>query len=152
MRVETYCCLAFLIATTPVSATPLLIEPCEEKVLVTRTASPVKPSPILAWVTVRSGRPGITCTDETLVFDVPEPEIVSFDPEASYSLVTMPIEPEPSDWPTYWSSPQLGGRLPSRGSVRPPASVPEPGSLGLLSAGLLALVFALRKRSERTSR
>lgn len=158
--------LVFLTLTaSPAVAVPIFAEPCEVKTLVTRKASPVagKESPILAWVTVRSGRPHApdkTCTDETIAFDVAEPSMLDFEPYADYSALELTEEepeawsPPPSrvEWWPYWEAQYVIMRHPPQspptGHRPPPRSVPEPGTGALFAiAACVALLARRRKRS-----
>lgn len=102
-------CALVLMWADKAYGTPIVWEPCEDtRTLVTRgKVSPAKPSPILAWVTVRSGRPKASdelCTDETVYFDLPDPVLTTWEPEALPPELVVQDEPVEDVWPPlmYW--------------------------------------------------
>lgn len=138
--------LSALLAASSASAVPVEEDPCvAEKVLVTKKQSrkPAKKSEIAAWIVVRSGGPANPdaprCLDETPIFDLPEPELVSWEPQALLPAVPEYEEPEEPmvDWPPllhFWDhryAPRYVGAT----------TVPEP-STGLLLLSLGALLIA----------
>lgn len=149
--------LSLLLIASVAHAVPIeLTDPCVEKTLVVRkrNASPAKPSPILAWVTVRSGGPlrpdASRCTDDTLVLDAVEPEFIDYEPSAEYSLIDWPeiVEPGNAYWmPTWYWTPSLAGRSITHGAppiITSPTSVPEPGTMALMLVGACGLLFRRR--------
>lgn len=150
--------LSLLLLASAAHAVPVeLTDPCVEKTLVVRkarNASPAKPSPILAWVTVRSGGPlrpdAPRCTDETILLDSPEPEFIGYEPSADYSLIDWPEIVESGD--AYWMpvrhwTPSPAGRPVARSAapiITPPASVPEPSTVALMLIGACGLLFRRR--------
>lgn len=122
-------------------------EPCVIKTIVTRVKTKVaSASPIIAWVTVRSGRPlredAPQCTEETVVMDI-FPELDEFDPGATYSL--LEFEPEPVRWSRFhwW---RWGGGGPRREHEVPHVDVSEPSALFVLGGALL-LVLGWRRNT-----
>lgn len=107
-------------------------------------------SPIIAWVTVRSGRPDAPQCEEGMPSDPGEPVI-----ELPDVLLAMPApvdvppeEPVP-EWaytPVPIYPPVLMGDPPRRSYRPPPVSVPEPGMLGLFAFGLLASIVTGRRK------
>lgn len=141
----------------PAHAVP--VDPCVPAVVQPKTSSPVatKPSPIIQWVTVRSGSskvPGLRCTDP--VFTFPEPELIGFDIEVPFPELFLDehpvIWPQPEfkrDWLADHVVHASAKKKRRPWSNRPPMSVPEPSPLWLFGAGLAFLGWIGWERAQR---
>lgn len=102
-------------------------------------------SPIIAWITVKSGkhREYVQCGEPQL--SIPEPELVSIEPDAPAPVFvyTPPEDPQPQYTPTRWE-PLYASRRNPPPFYPPPVGVPEPSSIVLMLLGLAAC-FTARK-------
>lgn len=149
-------------------ATPVLFEPCDQKTVTVRKASPVKgkPSAILARVVVKSQlAPKVECNEDLELFDSELPtygvDPLEFDPYATYTPIDYYGTDEPSSrpkgppalytmhWPLFVGGVHRIYLQPPY--VQPPSvqslPVPEPTSWLVLLIGLATLLLVSRRQS-----